>query len=191
MSTTVKILLALIAGTLLLCVAAGFVGLFLFRSTGMAVSNLVKTDPEHAVRVGSEIAEYDVPEGFPEVFTAKLAGYEMIGYTGSDGHSHIYFFQLPPGVTVDLSNLESELQKTFPASAESYLNVRVIDSHPGTIAGQDVTLVISEGTNHDGETFREISAAFQGKGGQALVVFSRPTASWDQAEVDNFLASIR
>jgi hypothetical protein len=35
-----------------------------------------------------------------------------------------------------------------------------------------------------------VSAIFQGKDGQALVVFERPASSWDQAEVDSFLASI-
>jgi hypothetical protein len=190
MSTTVKIILAFVAGALLICMAAGVVGVLLFRAAGSTVTSLIKSDPETAVRVGSEIAEYEIPEGFPDVFSAQLAGYEMTGYTGSDGHSHIYFFQLPAGVSVDVSKLESELQSTFPDRNRPYTDIRVVDTQPGTIAGQEVTLVISEGTNHEGEPFREVSAAFEGKDGQALVVFSRPTASWDQAEVDTFLASI-
>lgn len=191
MNTTVKIILALVAGALLTCLAAGVAGVYLFRSAGLAAAELVKTNPEKVVRVGSEIAEYNLPEGFPESFSVQLAGYEMIGYTGSDGHSHIYFFQLPAGVTVDVSNMGSELQKIFPEGAGTNKDVRVVDSLPGTIAGQDVTMIISEGTNHDGKTFREVSAAFQGKGGQAVVVFSRPISAWDQDEVDRFLGSIR
>jgi hypothetical protein len=191
MSTTLKILIAIVAGTLLICLAAGLIGIFLFRSTGLVIANQVQAQPEKAVRVGSEIAEYDVPEGFPDVFSAQLAGYKMVGYTGSDSHSHIYFFQLPADVTVDLSDMEKELKQTFPSSTDSYRDIRVVDTQPGRIAGQDVTLVISEGINHEGETFREVSAAFQGNGGQAMVVFSRPIASWNQAEVDTFLASIR
>jgi hypothetical protein len=191
MNTTIKIFIALVAGALLTCLAAGVVSVYLFRSAGSAAAGLLKSNPEEVVRVGGEIAEYDLPEGFPEVFSAQLAGYEMIGYTGSDGHSHIYFFQLPAGVTVDVSNMGGELQKTFPDGAGTNQDVRVVDSQPGTIAGQEVTLVLSEGMNKDGKPFRELSAAFQGKGGQALVVFSRPTAAWDQDEVDRFLASIR
>jgi hypothetical protein len=191
MNTTLKIILAIVAGALLICLAAGVVGIYLFRSAGSAVAGLVETDPEKAVRVGSESFEYDVPEDFTDVFSAELVGYKLTGYTGSDGHSHIYFLQLPADVAVDMSDMESELHKLLPASADSYNDVRVVDSQPVTIAGQDVTLVVSEGTNHDGETFREVSAAFQGKSGQVFFVFSRPSASWDQTEVDNFLASIQ
>jgi len=188
MSTAGKIIIALIAGSLLICLAVGVIGVLFFRSTNSVVNRIM--DPVAAVSVGSEIAEFEVPEGFDDPFSAHLAGYRMVAYTGTDGYSHIYFFQMPPGETIDVSNMESEFQRTFSTS-DSFTDMQVVDTGPVTIAEQDVTLVTSEGTNHDGDPYREVTAVFQGKGGQALVVFSRPTASWDQAEVDAFLASIR
>lgn len=191
MNTTLKILIAFLAGALLICVIAGVAGFLVFRSAGSAVSDLVRTDPGQFVREGTENYTYDLPEGFADVFSVDLAGYQLTGYTGSDGHSHIYFLQLPPDVVVDVADMESELEKILPTGAKPYSNVQVVDSKPGRIAGQDVTLVTSEGTNRDGDNFREVSTVFQGGDGQIVVVFSRPTASWDQAEVDDFLASIR
>ena len=191
MSTTVKIILALIFGTMLTCLAVGVLGLYLFRANHLNIVDLLIDQPLKAIRVGHSIADYDLPAGFRNVFSAKLAGYEMVGYTGADGHSHIYFFQLPADLNVDLSGIESEVRASFPGSTESYLDIRVVDSRLATIAGQEVTLVISEGMNHEGEPFREISTTFQGKKGQVLVVFSCPQASWNQLEVETFLASIR
>jgi hypothetical protein len=66
----------------------------------------------------------------------------------------------------------------------------VLGSQSGIIMGQEVELVTSEGTNHEGQADRQVSAIFQGNGGQAMVMFERPVESWDQAEVDGFLASI-
>jgi hypothetical protein len=54
-----------------------------------------------------------------------------------------------------------------------------------------VTVVVSEGTNHDNQVYREMNALFQGKNGQAVVNISAPVDRWDQAMVDDFLASIR
>jgi hypothetical protein len=190
MNTTLKIILAFLAGALLVCLAAGVVGILLFRATGFSVAGLGETDPERAVNVASESCEYDLPIGFTDAFSVELIGYKLIGYTGIDGHSHIYFLQLPTDVVIDLSDIESEFQKLLPANTGSYRDIRVVATQPGKIAGQEVTLAISEGTNHKGEPFREVSTVFQGKDGQVLVVFSRPTASWNQVEVDRFLESI-
>lgn len=191
MSTTGKIIVAVLLGAMFTCLAAGVLGLFLFGVTDVKASELVEMSPIKALQVGSKIARYEVPDGFSSVFSARLAGYEMVGYTSEDGHSHIYFFQLPADVTFDPTNLDSDFRESFPGSTESYKDLRVVDSRPETIAGQEVTLIISEGMNHEGTPFREVSAMFQGQRGQVLVVFSCPQDAWNQVEVETFLASIR
>ena len=57
--------------------------------------------------------------------------------------------------------------------------------------GQQTTLIIGEGVNGDNVPYRTASALFEGKGGQALVNISMPSASWDQAVVDEFIESLR
>jgi hypothetical protein len=52
-------------------------------------------------------------------------------------------------------------------------------------------MLVSEGMNHDNQTFRQVSGIFEGQNGPTMIVFERPVSQWDQAEVDNFLASIK
>jgi hypothetical protein len=59
------------------------------------------------------------------------------------------------------------------------------------VRGQETTLVINEGVNSEGVTYRWVTAAFQGKGGPALLVISEPVTRWSQETVETFIASIR
>ena len=159
--------------------------------TSRTVSQSIQSDPVQVSEIGGTIAEYDLPAGFEDAYSKQVAGFDLVAYTGVDGHSHVYFFQLPQGVHVELDEIQRQLEQAAGEPANIHVNSRVVDQFPATICGQPTTVVISEGTNSDGLAYRVASAVFQGKGGQALVVFERPTSSWDQAEVDAFLASIR
>ena len=191
MSNLVKVILVVVVGGMLLCLLTVSAGFMLFRATGTVIANQINTDVVEAGQVGSEIFDYEIPEDFTEARSLQAVGCELVIYNGSDGHSHIYFFQLPGSVTFDLDQIEIEFQKVLPDNEHDRRNVKMVDSRPATIAGQEVTLIVSEGEDHDGEPYREVSAVLKGKGGQALVVFSRPVASWDEAEMEQFLASIR
>lgn len=191
MNSTIKLILGLTAGAFMLCLCAAVSGLFLLRSTGSVLGRALQTDADQVVEVSASIAEYNLPSGFGEAYTTQLAGFSLVSYTGDDGHSHIYFFQLPAGVHMDPDEIERRLQETAGDQDRNWdVSSEVVDQVPATICSQEVTLVISEGVNHDGQSYRQVSGMFQGKGGQALVVFERPVASWDQAEVDAFIASI-
>jgi hypothetical protein len=100
------------------------------------------------------------------------------------------FFQLPAGVHVDQASLEQQFQQAAGRNAKDWNKTEVVDQLPCSINGQDVMLTITEGVNHDGQTFRQATAMFQGKGGQAMVAYETPVSVWDQAKVDEFLASI-
>jgi hypothetical protein len=192
MNRTNKIILGLAAGAAVICLCAAAGSLFFLRTTGRVLGKAIDASQADVEKVAGGIASYTLPAGFGEGYAIQVAGFSMVSYTGEDGHSHVYFFQLPEGVHVD----QAELERRFRESARSQdsnwdRQTEVVDQVPATIAGQEVTLVVSEGVNHAGQSFRQISGMFQGQGGQALVVFERPPESWDQAEVDEFLASIR
>jgi hypothetical protein len=190
MSTPLKIIIGLLIGSVVLCTVAA-VGMVLFaRAAGTVIEQAFVTDLAQVADISSEIAVYTLPEGFGQPFAAQAAGSSIVGYTGNDGRSHIYFFQLPAGVHIDPSELEKQARQAAPSNVKVN-NIHVVERRPGVIAGQEVTLIISEGLNHSDEPFREVSAIFEGKSGQALVTFSRPTAAWDDAEVEAFLASIQ
>jgi hypothetical protein len=191
MNNTTKIILGIAAGAVVLCLCVVAGGFLFLRTTGSILSNAVETDPDETVKVSGSIAEYTVPGDFKTAYTTSIADFSLVAYTGEDEHSHIYFFQLPAGVHMDQAEIEKQLQQAA-GSQKSDWNVgsEVVDQVPATICGQETTLVVSEGVNHEGQAFRQVTGVFQGRGGQAMVVFERPVDQWDQTEVDEFIASI-
>jgi hypothetical protein len=192
MSSTIKIILGLVAVVLVVCLCAAASGFFLYRSTGRALGNILNTDAAKVVEVAKPIADYTLPAGFGNAFSTEMGGFSMVAYTGDDGHSHIYFIQLPANLQIDQAKIESQIRQASPNGKDWATKMEIVERKPAKIDGQDVTLMVSEGINHDNQPYREASAMFQGKGGgQAMVMISGPIATWDQAVVDEFLASIR
>jgi hypothetical protein len=91
----------------------------------------------------------------------------------------------------DSEKLEQMLADLVPGSKNSNTRLTVVENRAVTIRGQAATLVISDGVNSEGASYRQGTAAFQGKGGPALLVLSEPTERWDQSTVDAFIASIK
>jgi hypothetical protein len=190
MNTTSKIVLGIVIGLVVLCAAAATAGLLLFRTAGKALIQTVNTDPVVAMDLSNGIADYDLPAGFGKPYATNLAGFTLIAYNGDDQHSHIYFFQMPSNIQISQAELESKLREAAPNSSRPD-QVKLVGHQTATIRGQQVELALSEGINHDGQAYREITGMFKGNGGQALVLYSSPVTSWDQAKVDQFLSSIR
>ncbi len=191
MNKTTKIILGVTAGVVVVCLIVAAAGFLLARATGRALGSVLLTDANKVAEISGTIAEYTLPSGFGNGYASQVAGYTLVGYTGSDGHSHVYFFQLPAGVKVEQAEIERQLNQAVGEPAISRRSSQVVSQTPATICGQQTNLVVSEGINSDNQPFRQVSALFQGKGGQAAVTFERPLSSWDQAEVDAFLRSIR
>lgn len=191
MNSTAKWIIAIVAVLASVCLCAA-VGAFIFlRSTNSIIQNTIQSDPQEVANVSASIAEYTLPDGFEAGYATEMAGFSMVSHTGSDGHSHIYFFQLPAGVHMDPAEIERQFQQSARNQNPDWsAATQVVEEIPATINGEEVTLVVSEGVNSDGGAYRTVSSMFQGRGGQTMVVFERPVDSWDQAEVDDFLASI-
>jgi hypothetical protein len=190
MNSTAKVILGLVAGAVVLCMCAAISGLILFRATGSVLGNTIHTEADRVSEVAASIASYTIPAGFKDASVTSLADFSMVAYNGEDGHSHIYLFQLPAYVHVDQAEIERQLREKSGEEGKGWVEMEVVGRQPATINGQSVELVISEGINHDSQPYRQMSGMFQGKGGQALVVYSGPVSTWDQAVVDDFIASI-
>ena len=149
----------------------------------------LNSNPDDVLDVASKIADFEPPAGYSAEFTASLLGYTVAAYNPGDGHSHLYLIQSEK--ESDGEKLEQMLAELVPGSSDPNTRLTVIDNRAATIRGQEVTLVISDGTNSDGELYRQVTAAFQGKGGPALLVLSEPIERWDPSAVDAFIASIQ
>ncbi len=149
-----------------------------------------QADQKQVNKIAAKIADFSVPAGFSESFAAHLMGYSMVGYLGDDGYSHIYLFQLEAGERVDQAELEKLMQQADPKAVPDHTDYTVVGTRPATIMGQDVELMVIDGTNHDGDAYRQVSGSFEARGGHAAVVFERPMSSWNDSELNTFLASI-
>jgi hypothetical protein len=148
----------------------------------------INSNPEDVFSAASDIADFEPPAGYTSEFTASLLGYTVAAYSPGDGHSHLYLIQSDK--ESDAEKLEQMLAELVPGSSDPNTRLTVIENRAVTLRGQEVTMVISDGINHGGDTYRQATVAFQGKGGPALLVLSEPTNRWDQSAVDAFLASI-
>lgn len=149
----------------------------------------INGNPEDVSSAAAEIADFDLPAGYAPEFSASLGSYDLAAYSPGDGHSHLYLIQSEN--EADSQELEKILTDMAPGSRDPNTRLTVIENRTATIRGQAATLVISDGVNHEGESYRQITAAFQGKGGPALLVLSEPAESWDISTVDALIASIR
>ncbi len=192
MSRNTKIVIGIAGSLLLLCACAGFIALGALGSLGMTVARNVSTSPVKVQELAGNIADFQLPANYSAEASFALGGYSFVSYAPGDGHSHIQMVQAPASVQVDQTTLEQYAQQANPnVRRDRYSQVRTVGQTQATIRGQTVTLVISEGTNRDGELYRTMTGVFQGKGGPTLLSVESPVSTWDQAEVDSFIASIR
>jgi hypothetical protein len=185
-----KILLAVLAGLLLLC-ACGSVGVVAL--SGWLISRTATTQPASIDDISSEIAEFRLPAGFVPDYAVNMAGIRLVAFRPQTGSGHIMLAQVPEGISVDAAKLEEEIRSTARSRGYTWFDedMRVVGQEQVTIRGEETTLFTAEGVGHSSRDFRQVTASFHGKAGPAWVMVIRPISEWDQVEVATFLASIR
>lgn len=196
MNRNTKIILGIVGGLLLVCLCGGAVmaGMGLFaanKAVDFAAQNMTN-DPQKIADLGGKIAAFDAPEGFTGDFGMDLMGMTLVGYTGSDGNSHLFLIQFPASANLTAEEMERQLNQAMQSQQTGYSNqnLKVIENREVTVKGQKTTANIAEGSGNGG-AFRQLSVAFQGNGGPALLVYNVPVDSWDDAAIDDLLASIQ
>jgi hypothetical protein len=149
-----------------------------------------KNRAEDVRQVADKIAGYQLPAGYTEQFSVDMLGYQLVSLEGPMPSCHIYLVQAPQDADIDLEKLQEkartlEVSRTAPAA-----DIRIVETRDGIINGQSVTLLIGEGSNSENQTYREVTALFEGRNGPALVSMGATTNLWDWDLVDSFLSSI-
>ena len=164
--------------------------LLLIAALAVAGCGLVATGDQAAERA-AEIAQFELPAGFSPEAGVSLAGTTMVTYSHSDGRSHIFLIQAPGSSGMTAAQVEQSLRDSL-ASSQGAGAVEMQDTEevPLTIRGEQVTGLMGTGqSSSDNTSYSALTVPFTGDGGPALLMIQRPTDSWDQAEVDTFLAS--
>ena len=192
MSRGLKIALVVLAIVLFCCCVAGLgVTLLGARLFGRAII----TDPGRAEAIGHEIAEYDLPPGYDEMFAMDIMGIKMvaIGSTAAGPESMmIMLMQFPAGLEISREEMERQMEQALArqtglGSAE----MRLVGQEQVTIRGEPVILTIREGTTEGGQRLRQATGLFRGRGGPTMLMVMGEATAWDQSLLDRFIASIR
>lgn len=193
MSRNAKIVVGLVTGLLLLCVcAAGVATVGFMGMAGTAVAGAVQANPVQVAATADNIADFDLPAGYQPQGSAQVAGFLIVYYSHGDRTRHITLAQAPSWVNVDYGTFASfALQAAPNGPYDRQTRSRIVESSLTTVRGQQVTLVTAEGTNTLGVPYRTVSGVFRGNRGTAIVSVEGPISTWNQAEVDAFIASIR
>jgi hypothetical protein len=195
MSSLAKLLI--IAATALLIFGAA--STFLVAAGVVGALRAVAVTPARATEIANQIVDFTLPAGYADALhpnalhpgAVDIAGFKVVAFTGADGYSHIIVGQLPAGIRLAPETLEAQLREARNEPKHDRERLTVVGSMPAVIRGQDVTLTIGEGINHDGLRYRQLFGVFAGKGGQAGVAISAPVSTWDQAAVDALLLSLQ
>ncbi len=147
--------------------------------------------PADAAQKAANIADFALPDGYQPEMALEMAGYTIVSYNPGDGHSHLYLIQAPTSEDVTPEKLEEMLSQARTGQKDNTTRLTVVEKRAGTIRGQAATLVISEGTNGDGDAYRQMTTAFKGKGGPALLVLEEPLTRWDDTRMTQLIASIQ
>lgn len=189
MSRTTKIILASIAGLLLVCVV-GVVGVLVLGR--WAIGQAFTADPTQAASLGHQIATYDLPPGYSEMTAMNIAGTQMV-FIGnkSNGGPIILLAQFASSVS-DPEAMRRQMEQSMDQQANQQgLNLTTVGQEDVTIKGETVTMTIREGTSSAGNQIRQEEGVFAGNKGAAMVMISGSVNDWDKDTIDKFLNSIR
>jgi hypothetical protein len=197
MDKTTKTVLIIIGSVLLVCICGASVlfatGLWSFTNIVRWADTNTSENPQEVVRFGSEIADFDVPEGFGSPYGMHFGEITSVGYASQSKNTHILLTQFPEGTHVNVEEMLRLINQYSidPDHAWADAQTTLIEEKPVTIRGQETTLSISEGTSSDGTNYRSAIATFQGKGGPSLLMIAGPIEEWNIEMVEEFVTSIQ
>jgi hypothetical protein len=191
MSRSLRVVLVIVAVALFLCCVAGLGATLL--GTRLAGRILI-TNPERVQAVGRQIADYEVPPGYTEMYAMNVLGLKVvaIGPATSSDLTLIMLMQLPAGIQVSQEEMERQVEQALARQTGlDNADMTSLKREETTIKGELATLTVREGTTQRGERLRQVTGFFQGKEGPAVLMVTGEAASWDETTVDGFIASIR
>lgn len=149
----------------------------------------VRSSSQSVIQTASDIADLTLPEKYSPEFTVSLMGYTLVSYTAGTGFSHLYLVQANEGA--DAAMLETSLDQLVPGTYDHNGRMTVVENLTVSVRGQEALAVISDSVNGEGVAYRQLTVAFEGKSGPAMMVLSEPVDSWNQDAVDSLLSSMQ
>jgi hypothetical protein len=203
MSQNAKIVIGILAGSVLLCLcgaAFAFFGITIFGSR--VAESMIIDDPQAAEEIAHEIVDYDLPAGYEEQMVMNIMFGKFAVLSPEFDSSTvveeptIMLLQLTPegiGAGLDQDEMAAAMQEGMQSSFSGALSdYELLENRVVEIRGQEVGLEVFEATNEYGVRMRGMqSTIFSGKSGLMMLYILGPIEGWDQAKMDAFIDSIR
>ena len=114
---------------------------------------------------------------------------DMVLITNDNLGQVISFLQMNSGIPINTEQVRQQMQKNMGNASTA--DFKLVEEWQATIRGQQVNVQEYEGTSEDGIPMRQLATVFDGQSGPVfLMVFGRQS-TWNQADIDEFFASIQ
>jgi hypothetical protein len=168
----------------------GGLGCGLTDMLGSAVGSVATTDQAEAAKRAQAVVNYTLPEGFTEQMAMGMLGVEFVFIADAPLDSNkdevktvILLAKLPENAGSE-ADLKKQAEEALSSQGgDKAREMKQVDSRQITINGQPSTLNVEEGQDENGFTAKN--------GGTALLLIFGPTASWNDAAIDQFLSSMQ
>ncbi len=196
MSKGMKIALVVVVILLGACCVGGAAFYFISQRV---VSQAITDDPAKAATMGHEIVDYSLPDGYRELAGMNALVFKMV-FIGSEAQTSDSMFlvlmQIPAGANMSPEEMQRQMTQAMQQQGQGRnMQTHVVGTQNATIKGQPVTLTVSEGEMTDGNKagtpIRQVVGVFPAKEGAAMLMVMGNKDTWNQAMLDNFLASIK
>ncbi len=194
MSKNTKIILAISAGVVVVCCGLALIAYFYF---GRALGRSITMNPADKSRIGHEIADYTLPEGYEEMMAVNMLGLKMVVIGSSSSSSDqtvLMLMQMPTTGNMNQEEMQRQMRQAWEGQAgKQSQNYTVVGTRDVTVRGDTVTLTISESTAQGSEmVMRQEMAIFTGAS-EKMVMFMAmgEKDKFEEGIVDEFLGSIR
>jgi len=195
MSRTTKIVIGIVGGLLLLCcLGIGLAALLLPRAVQNFAENSITDDPEQVAEVGQSILDYELPPGMQEEGAMGFAGIKMVFITAGPGNDGmVMLMQFPAIMQANEEEMRRQLEDAMTQqSGQQQFNMEVVSEDEVVINDQNSVLTTLEGTDENGNSIRQITGVFESKAGDpAMLMAISPIAAWEEANIDEFIESLR
>ncbi len=183
-----------LGAAVLFCLCAVAFSTVIFLRMGQQLKQGLEASPEDAAKAAHAIADYDLPEGYQEDAVMNILTTSMVFIAPKvpDRSS--------PAPTIMLAQFramgnEEQIREQMRQSFEQQMGrrnlvLKLVETKPMTIRGQETDVAYYEGTDENGTAMRQIITTFPGKKGIAMLMISGLSENWDEEEINSFIESI-
>ena len=161
------------------------------------VENAIVENPAEAGVIADEIADFTLPSGYSANMAMGFAGIRMVvigpeNFDNSQG-MFIMLMEYPSAFAGNPEDMKRQMEDSLAQQSgirarnmsEAYIEEVVIN-------GEKVDLAVTEGTDENGNSLRQIIGVFESKSGSpAMLMMMGDPNSWDTEAYNSFIQSMQ